>query len=64
MQKIHPAIIFPLKYNQELALDMDSLMNNQEESVIEFVGKATDLVYMKLWSRYTKLEDVDALIKS
>ena len=25
LQKIHPAVVFPLKYNRELALDMDSL---------------------------------------
>lgn len=24
-EKIHPSVIFPLKYNQELALDMDCL---------------------------------------
>lgn len=43
---------------------MDSLINNQEESVIDFVGKATDLNIIKFWSRYTKLDDVEALMKS
>ena len=27
-QKIHPAIVFPLKYNNELSLDIDSLFQN------------------------------------
>ena len=64
LQKIHPAVIFPLKYNNELALDMDCLEDNQEESIIRFVGMATDLEIMKLWSSYTRLNDVDTMLKS
>ena len=43
MQKIHPSVVFPLKYNSELALDMDCLQDSQEASMIEFVRLATDL---------------------
>ena len=64
LQKIHPQVIFPLKYNSELALDMDSLRDNQEESMIEFVRQARELEIIRCWSSYTKLDDVDAMIKS
>ena len=65
MQKIHPAVIYPLKYNCELALDMDSLTDNQEQSLIDFVAKATNgLQSMRIWSSYTRLPDVDGMIKS
>ena len=57
-------MIFPLKYNNELALDMDCLEENQEESMIKFVGMATDLEVLKLWSSFTRLDDVDIMIKS
>ena len=64
LEKIHPSVIFPLKYNSELALDMDCLQNSQEASMIEFVRRATDLEIIRCWSSYTRLNDVDAMIKS
>ena len=37
-QKVNPTIIFPLKENKELALDMDCLLEaRQEGSVFNFV---------------------------
>jgi len=61
---MHPSIVFPLKYNQELALDMDCLQNNQEESLFKFVAIATELEICRMWSSYTRLDDVDSMIKS
>lgn len=64
MQKIHPSVVFPLKYNSELALDMDCLQDNQEASMIEFVRVATDLEIIRCWSSYARLSDVDSMMKS
>lgn len=32
--------------------------------MVKFLGMATDLEICRLWSSYTRLDDVDAMIKS
>lgn len=57
-------MVFPLKYNSELALDMDCLQDNQEQSMINFVRLAKELEIIRCWSSYTRLDDVDSMMKS
>ena len=65
MQQIHPAIVAPLKYNNELKLDMDILQGyNQEDAMILFVDKAKELSFIKIWSSYINLDSVEKYIKS
>ncbi len=62
LQKIHPSVIYPLKYNRELQLDMDCLAGNQEQSMFLFINLARTLSIMKIWSSYTRLSDLDSII--
>ena len=64
LQKIHPSVIYPLKYNRELQLDMDCLAANQEQSMFLFINLARTLSIMKIWSSYTRLSDLDSMVKS
>jgi hypothetical protein len=43
---------------------MDCLQDHQEESMFKFVANATDLEICRIWSSYTRFDDVDSMIKS
>ena len=43
---------------------MDCLLDSQEQSMIAFVGEATGLEAIRIWSSYARLQDLENIMKS